>query len=456
MVMSFTGCSKFDKIPVSSARAMQLGDAVFKSMIDQELYKKKRSDAEWQLSLYDRYNHEDATGEGATSVWHYTGAYALSNRLLNLAKGTAEENYYRQLNEDMYNEFEWYRGTAEIVDFRGKTEYSVFGVNRADNVNSNFGRGESVVSGDKNVYDDQMWIAREMLETYNITGDTKKLESAEYLVNYCLGGWDCSLDEDGNEYGGILWGPAYTNRHACSNGPLISPLVWLGNIYKDSEETIEYQVQDAAHNLVTKTTKKGKYYMDFAKRLYAYTFDNLKKSDDLFYDSKEYRVTVTDDIKYTTSNTGGYDNNSLTYNSGAPISGAVDLYEATGDIMYLEQAKRMAEAAFYYFGDTTFKEGFVRYPSGSITTWFNFVLYRSYVDLYRVWPSETSLMYVDSFRKNINYSYDNYYKNGFLPRDVIGGWNPGWDSDDYTNVLDQASAAETMALVAQFERDYQK
>ena len=209
--------------------------------------------------------------------------------------------------------------------------------------------------------------------------------------------------------------------------------------------------------------KKSDYYLMFAKKVYNYTIQYLKKANDtiqylkkandLFYDNKGYNVATWEEtgVKYTYYTDGKYQPESLTYNSGSPLSGAVDLYRVTGDETYLEQAKKIAAAAYDYFADETFKEDVVRYPTNSITTWFNFVLYRGFYDLYNVWQSETSRKYIDSFRGLIDYAYDNYYRDGFLPRDLAGGWHTGYEYDEVSNVMDAASAAETMALAAQLE-----
>lgn len=440
-----------DAVNTSAARAAQLADNVFDKYIDRELYDLDRNDEEWELNVFDGYSHEDESGDGGASVWHYTAVYALANRMYSLYKDSAKGDAYKKLMSDLFDELAWYRGTGEFVQFTGTNTCTVYGVNR-----STRGRDNAGVEGILNVYDDQMWLMREMLESYKLTGEEKYLTQAEYLANYCLAGWDCSLDADGNEYGGILWGPGYESRHTCSNGPIISPLVWLYEVYKDSDETTQYKYQNELHEVQSQTMKKSEYYLMFAKKVYNYTIRYLKKSNDLFYDNKGYNVTTWEatGVKYTYYTDGKYQPQELTYNSGSPLSGAVDLYRVTGDTSYLEQAKKLAAAAYAHFGDKTFKEGIVRYPTGSITTWFNFVLYRGFFDLYNVWQSDTSREYIDSFRNTVDYAYDNYYRNGFLPRDLAGGWHYGYEHDMTTNVMDASSAAETMALAAQLEAKF--
>ncbi len=83
-----------------------------------------------------------------------------------------------------------------------------------------------------------MWIVRELLEAYEVTGEKRYLDKAEYLTAYVLDGWDCTLDENGSQHGGITWGPGYVTKHSCSNGPIVAPLVKLADIYKGKSETI--------------------------------------------------------------------------------------------------------------------------------------------------------------------------------------------------------------------------
>ena len=58
--------------------------------------------------------------------------------------------------------------------------------------------GTADVSGIMNVYDDQMWLIRELLNAYRLTGDEKFLTEAEYLTGYVLDGWDSTLDDNGS------------------------------------------------------------------------------------------------------------------------------------------------------------------------------------------------------------------------------------------------------------------
>ena len=167
------------------------------------------------------------------SVWMYTSAIEAVNGILESLKDMQKQvpdlyaqNYERYLGRltNLYDGLEYYAGTYTLTSYTQTKKWTVYGVNRADN------KGGANVTGVLNVYDDQQWIIRELLRSYKITGNADYLAKAEYLTDYVLDGWDCTLNANGEENGGITWGPGYVTKHSCSNGPMVSPLVWLYEI----------------------------------------------------------------------------------------------------------------------------------------------------------------------------------------------------------------------------------
>src|SRR5690606_27358538 len=108
----------------------------------------------------------------------------------------------------------------------------------------------------------------------------------EYLTEYVLDGWDCTRDANGEERGGIPWGPGYVSKHSCSNGPMVSPLVWLHEIYKDKSDEITYRYVDSEdkQTRLSETVKKADYCLDFAKKVYAFQKKLLLRSDGVYDD----------------------------------------------------------------------------------------------------------------------------------------------------------------------------
>ena len=169
------------------------------------------------------------------SVWMYTSSIEAVNAAMKAMKTGKTKgetalydshfNRYKELLAQLYDNLEFYAGTFTLTSYTQTKQWTVYGVNRGN------GKGAAQVEGTLNVYDDQMWLVRELLESYHITGEQRYLEKAEYLTEYVLDGWDCTLDEQGSPLGGITWGPGYITKHSCSNGPIVSPLVWLHEIF---------------------------------------------------------------------------------------------------------------------------------------------------------------------------------------------------------------------------------
>ena len=86
------------------------------------------------------------------------------------------------------------------------------------------------------------------------------------------------------------------------------------------------------------------------------------------------------------------------------------------------------------------------YPINSQTTWFNLVLLQGFLDLYEFEP-EDALLYIESFQKSLDYAYENYNRDGFLPRNYLSGWEDS-NYDNNKNVMDQASASQMYAMLA--------
>ncbi len=223
------------------------------------------------------------------SVWMYSAGIESINAILHALKAQKDvgnkavyaQNFekYSMLLAEMYDKADYYLGTFELTSFTQTKEWTVYGVNRGTE------KGIAAVAGIMNVYDDQMWLIRELVESYKLTDEKKYLELAEYLTDYVLDSWDCTIDENGQERGGITWGPGYVSKHACSNAPMISPLVWLSELYEGKDNEITYNYIDKKDGVTRKkkTIKKSEYYLDFAKRTYDWQKKYLLRSKDGVY-----------------------------------------------------------------------------------------------------------------------------------------------------------------------------
>lgn len=433
-------------------RAMELADNAISSHFT--------GDGMAMARYYNPYT--DVRSEEKGSIWMYTSAIEAVNAILHALEAQKEhgnaalhdEHFgkYSELLYKLYDNAAYYMGTFELVSYTQTKEWSVYGVNRGGS------KGSAKVEGIENVYDDQMWLVRELLEAYKLTGNGEYLEKAEYLTEYVLDGWDCTRDASGAERGGIPWGPGYVTKHSCSNGPMVSPLIWLHELYKDKSDEVTYRYIDAEdkQTRVAEQMKKSDYYLDFARRIYAWQKKKLLRSDGVYDDmmggcSPGSPQTETVDGTVYRKGTVCQDRvgPAITYNSGSMLSGSADLYRATGESAYLEDAKKLSDASFQYFaklGQT--KPGYYTYDISGFRNWFNGVLMRGYAEVYPEYVNVAP--YLESFQKNLDYGYENFLYEGFLPTNLLVGWSRDNSNNRTEGMFNFAFAAE-YAVLSQYE-----
>ncbi len=406
--------------------------------------------------------YTNVRSEEKGSIWMYTSAIEAVNAILHALEAQRDHgnaalynehfNTYTELLSKLYDNADYYLGTFNLVSYTQTKEWSVYGVNRAGS------KGAAQVAGVENVYDDQMWLIREFIEAYKLTGEARYLEKAEYLTEYVLDGWDSTRDGNGAERGGIPWGPGYVTKHACSNGPVVSPLVWLHELYKDKSDEVTARYIDAADKTTRKTeqVKKSDYYLDFAKKIYAWQKSKLLRGDGVYDDMRggcSPGSPQTETIDGVVYRKGGECQDrvgpAITYNSGTMLSGAADLYRATGDNAYLDDAKKLSDASFQYFAKLgQNKEGYYTYDISGFRNWFNGVLMRGYVDVFPAYA--TTENYIASFQKNLDYGYDNFLYKGFLPTNLLVGWSRDYGKNNTEGMFNFAFAAE-YAVLSRYE-----
>ena len=127
------------------------------------------------------------------------------------------------------------------------------------------------------------------------------------------------------------------------------------------------------------------------------------------------------------------------------ISGGAYLYEATKDEKYLNQAKKSMKASFEYFGDYEVLNGYYQFPLGT-TIWFNLTLFQGYYDLLLV--DDSASEYLALIQKSIDFAYNNYLYDNYLPVNWVSGWQYGLTSDENKDVMDVCASAEIYALLS--------
>jgi predicted alpha-1,6-mannanase (GH76 family) len=392
------------------------------------------------------------------SIWMYTSAIEAVNAILqglqvqkthgNAALYDANFSKYTDLLSRLYDNAGYYLGTFDLTSYTQTREWTVYGVNRGGS------KEGANVAGDQNVYDDQMWFIREMMEAYKLTGKAEYLAKAEYLTEYVLDGWDCTRNANGEELGGITWGPSYVTKHSCSNGPVVSPLVWLAEVYKGKSDMATARTVDATDKQTRVATQvnKSDYYLDFAKRIYAWQKKNLLRADGVYDDMRggcspgNVETEMIGGMAYRKGTTcQDRVGPAYSYNSGAILSGAADLYRVTNDNTYLDDARKLSDASFQTFaklGQT--KADYYTYDLTGFNTWFNGVLMRAYVDVYPQY--ESAGKYAESFQKNLDYGYDNFLQEGFLPTSLLVGWNRDNGKNNTEGMFNFTYAAEYAVL----------
>lgn len=428
-------------------RAMTILDAVWQSSVRGE-----GSDM-WFADNYDTVTDRIS---GPSDVWPYTAAIEAHCGILealNAAKSVAPELHaekfpiYADRLAKLIDNLEWYRGTYRLPSYASNRVWSPYAVPRAGK------RGEANVTGILNVYDDQMWLSRELIRAYKVTNEKKYLDLAAYLADYVIDGWDCWRDANGKEYGGITWGPGYNSKHACSNAPMIQPLVWLARIYEGTGETMDHYYRDEKNNPVKATKPRSEVYMEFARKIYDWQKEKLLNSDNgLYWDmmgapgeikvSKGYRQHVDN---------GGPVGNYYSYNTGTMIAGAAELYRSLGDATYIADLAKTVPSSVNGFAKYVRKHGTYEFntdatAANGFNSWFNNVLMRSYFDVATLADADptAAVRGLRAFQTTLDYAFENHLRKGMLPIHFLDGWG----TETLTKGFHQSSFVAEYTLLA--------
>jgi len=246
-------------------------------------------------------------------------------------------------------------------------------------------------------YDDNVWLAIDFCEVFQITKEKKYLEQSVQLWQFIISGWDDKLG------GGIYWcEQKKQSKNTCSNAPA---------------SVLAFQLFEATNDSA---------YFNCGLKIYEWTKQNLQDSTDfLYFDNKNLEGKV-DKRKYT-------------YNSGQMLQSAALLYKLTGKEEYLEEAGNIAASAIEYFTeDFKTPEGSTIQRFKNTGNWFNAILFRGYEELYFL---DKNPKYILIFKDNLEYLWNHLRDNhGLFGKD----WK-GENKEEYKWLLDQASLVELYA-----------
>ncbi len=284
-------------------------------------------------------------------------------------------------------------------------------------------------------YDDNMWVGRDLVELYRLTGDKKYLDRAVIIADMLIAeGW-INLDENmftqkfgrtpGGPLGGFYWRDDHDALHVCSNGPAAQFLTQLSQVAENGKEAA---------------------YLETAQKCYRF-LQYMENGNGVFWDLMRFHKDADNNITGIDERTGGI----FSYNAGTPISAAVELYKTTGDAAYLNDAKRWGRSADAYFAKESPVEGVMTYTD---LPWFREILLMGFIDLYAFEPD--ALGYIENMEHSLNYGYENHRLNGVLgwqkniiPQDWVNGF-ANKDAKKNAAALEQIPCAGIYASLARF------
>lgn len=343
-----------------------------------------------------QYPQGDGYWDGAAVIWGHGAAFSGYTALKKATWNIAEE---RASIEKLYDD----RLLKAIDQFRntrdgGPEAYAVY-------------PGE----GDERYFDDNIWVGIDMANLYLLTEDQRYLDRAKLVWNFVRSGSDDLMG------GGVYWKEGAKSKHTCSTFPAA---VFALTLYQATQEQSYLEQAEAWYAW-------GKELLqDPADKLF---WDNVRLSDENDPDSE----LVVETAKHS-------------YNTGQPMQAAVLLYKATGEEMFLQDAREMAEAAFSRwfvpFQSYLIDESFPILEPGHV--WFQAIMMRGFVELYQI---DKDRRYIDAYEKTLQHAWlsDARQEDTHLINENFKGTS----TQDHWELIHQAAILEMVAQLAELEVD---
>ena len=250
-------------------------------------------------------------------------------------------------------------------------------------------------------YDDNIWLGIDFTDLYAQTQNADYLEKAKLIWKFIESGTDEKLG------GGIYWcEQKKTSKNTCSNAP---GAVFALKLYKATG---------------------NERYLEQGKALYEWTRNTLMDSSDFLY---------FDNISLS----GKVQTWKFAYNSGQMVQAGALLYGITGDRKYLDDAARTAESCYdYFFEDYKAEDGTSFRILKPGNTWFNAVMFRGLIELYKADGNRT---YVDAVQKSLDTAWEKSRTEEGLFNDDCSGRK----TNETKWLLVQGAMAEMYARMAE-------
>lgn len=199
-------------------------------------------------------------------------------------------------------------------------------------------------------YDDNQWIGIACMDAYERTKQKKYLEEGTLIYQFMMTGYDTVSG------GGLYWKERDgSTKNTCSNGPGVILAIQL---YKA-------------------TGKKA--YLDTAIMIYDWTKKWLLSPEWVYYDNLKLPSRTLDKRTYT-------------YNTGTMLQSSVLLFKITKDKKYFAHAQELARGSLKkFYKDNSFPSHY----------WFNAVLLRGYIDLYKTDGNKDYLLAMREYGETI-------------------------------------------------------
>ncbi|MCC8023330.1 MAG: glycoside hydrolase family 76 protein [Clostridiales bacterium] len=353
------------------------------------------------------YYYQSAFSNRASTCWEYIGLISLTYKL-----ALQDDSYLDKMDGIL-------AGLNHYRKLDGSGRFAGYVVDRAARQHG--------TDSDGIAYDDNMWLGRDFAALYDLTGEeryrTLAVEIGDFLIEnafvdlpdslFLEQGWQVT----GENVGSFYWDYRHDALHTCSTGPAAQ---FLAALYRITGEDTYLQHAKSAYNFL----------------------QYLENEDGVFDDLMRFEKDESNRI------TGilGKDASVYAYNSGSPITAAVELYQITGEARYLEDAQRWARQADAYFAQPSGVAEIPAYPVDT-TTWFNLILLNGYVALA---PYDSAAeTYIAHMQASIDYAYENHRSRGIfgINRDILpANWIDGGQGLRAVS-LDVSAAAEIYATL---------
>ena len=248
--------------------------------------------------------------------------------------------------------------------------------------------------GTDKYYDDNAWMVLGFLEAYGATHDVRYLRRARQTQAFVLSGWDEKLG------GGLYWSLKHETKNTCVNAPAAVAALKLARLGDEGQPA-------------------------WAGRLIGWTDGHLKDADGLYWDDQalDGRVGRT----------------KWTYNTGLMIQADVLLFQARKDRAALRRAERSADAAISAWQDP--KTGAFANNAG-----FTHLLCEG---LLRLYDADGDVRYLNAVRRHAAYGYRrvrDVQGGGYWTDWAASAHMP----DERKNLLENASDARLFWLLAPY------